>query len=80
MMQGAYRFNQWGVQTWDLSNAQFMGRMFYATAQFNQDLCELGPHLTSLVEDYQMFSGTSCPAQGDLDLNADPVSPLCHPC
>ena len=74
-------FNQ-DISIWNVGASTSFSRMFQNTP-FNHDLCLWGTNgfnVSSSVPFSGTFSDTNCPSTASPDLDASPISPLCHVC
>lgn len=75
---GAKSFNQ-DLSKWRISDQTKMNVMFLDASSFNQDLCSWGKNILKQTGE-TIFSGTSCPLQGDPDWTNPSSGPFCFEC
>lgn len=80
--ENTFRYSpfNYDISNWNVVSATKMIGMFNNAADFDKNLCDWGPRLSNLREVTAMFTSTKCPEEGDPDLEATPITPLCHIC
>jgi len=77
MFENAATFDR-DLSPWEVTGAADMDRMFYNASMFSQYLCPWMDRIPETASVSEMFAMTNCPNQGDPDLFAMPVNPLCY--
>jgi surface protein len=83
MFFDAKQFNQ-DISSWDVSMITgYRGGMrsvFQGASSFNQSLCPWKDHISTNIDMYDMFTGTSCINTDHPYDDGDLLNSLCHPC